>query len=63
MYSCIPFKSSNVIWRKGDGEMPECAKNIVEEAQAKLAAKLMLANVGLFGYTADRDDGKGFFGL
>jgi len=43
--------------------MPECAKNIVEEAQAKLAAKLMLANVGLFGYTADRDDGKGFFGL
>ena len=29
----------NVIWSKGDGEMPERAKRIVEEAQAELLLK------------------------
>jgi len=28
--------NSNVIWRKGDGEMPEHAKRIVESAQDEL---------------------------
>jgi len=28
--------NSNIIWRKGDGEMPEHAKRIVESAQDEL---------------------------
>jgi len=41
-------------------EITNCYKSTDAFTAAKLAAKLMLANVGLFGYTADRDDSKGF---
>ena len=49
---------ANVIWRKGDGEIPELAKNIVEEAQAELLLKslhLPLEIADLIRYNADKN--------
>ena len=49
---------TNVIWRKGDGEMPERAKKIVEEGQAELLLEslhLPFEIADLVRYNADKN--------
>jgi len=48
----------NVIWQKGDGEMPEKAKQIVEAAQGELllkALQLPAEVVDTIRYNADKN--------
>ena len=48
----------NVIWSRGDGEMPERAKRIVEEAQAELllrSLRLPYEIADLVRYYADKN--------
>ena len=51
--------SVNVIWQKGDEEMPEHAKHIVETAQDELllkALQLPVEMIDMVRYNADKNE-------